>query len=309
MSASAGLLGGAEVADTAAPAPGADPAACARLWARWAHAEVPWLHTEVAARMADRLRLIRQVPAWWLDWGASLGAGAGPVKAVWPQARRQAVEPTPALLARSQAADHVPWWRLPRPLAPHAPPCLSADLPPAAAPMLWANLVLPFSADPAAELLRWREALAPGGLLMFTTYGPDTLRDLHTLYAAMGWPAPQQPFPDMHDVGDWLVQAGFAEPVMDQEMLVLSWSSPEALLQELRGLGANLSPRRPAGLRTPRWRQRLCDALAQRAGPDGRISLGFELVYGHAYKGQPRAQQGDAVAVDLSGLRRNLRKS
>ncbi len=92
----------------------------------------------------------------------------------------------------------------------------------------------------------------------------------------------------MHDLGDMLVQAGFADPVMDQETITLTWDSPQALLAELRSLGGNASPLRCAGLRTPRWRARLLRPWNERAGADGRLALAFEVVYGHAFKAAPR---------------------
>lgn len=258
--------------------------------------------------MAQRLPVIRQVPEDWLDWSAHLGGGAEAVRAVWPAARRRVAEPTPALLARSQQAARRPWWHWPRSAGAAAAPCLDTALPPGEAAMVWANMALHLAPSQPEMLAAWHRALAPQGLLMFSTFGPDTARALHALYAANGWPAPQVPFVDMHDVGDALVQAGFAEPVMDQETVVLTWSSAEALLAELRGLGGNLSPGRTPGLRGRAWRQQLLDGLAQLAGPDGRLSLGFELVYGHAYKGQARQRSGDPAVVDLSGLRSKLRQ-
>jgi malonyl-CoA O-methyltransferase len=143
-------------------------------------------------------------------------------------------------------------------------------------------------ADARGLLARWHGWLAVDGVLMFSCLGPDTLRELRALYAQAGWPPPAQDFVDMHDWGDRLVHAGFSGPVMDVERLTLTWPSPSALLTELRGLGRNLHPARYAGLRTPRWRERLLRALAERAGTDGRIAMSFEIVYGHAIKPAPR---------------------
>ena len=100
---------------------------------------------------------------------------------------------------------------------------------------------------------------------MFSTFGPDTLAELRALYRELGWAAPAQAFVDMHDLGDMLVHAGFADPVMDQEHLTLHWPGPRELLAELRSLGGNLNPARHRGLRTPRWRSRLEAALRERA--------------------------------------------
>jgi malonyl-CoA O-methyltransferase len=143
---------------------------------------------------------------------------------------------------------------------------------------------------------------------MFSTLGPDSLRELRAVYADAGWPAPHPPFADMHDLGDLLVHSGFADPVMDQETIVLTWSSPQALLTELRGLGGHLGAARHAGLRTPRWRDRLLRALADRADKQGRIRMSFELVYGHAVKPVPRSALGVVVTVPLGDLRASLVK-
>ncbi len=285
-----------------------DAPALDHLLARQARAaRPPWLHGEVARRMAERLPVIRQPPETWLDWWAFTGAGAAPVQAVWPQAQRNVVEPTAALAERSRSAGDLPWWSLVQRRRQAATPVLMPhQVLPAQAGMLWANLVLHTQADPAQTLADWHRALAVDGFLMFSTFGPDTLAELRALYADAGWPAPHPPFADMHDVGDALVQAGFADPVMDQERLQLTWTTPQALLAELRSLGGHLGQHRFAGLRTPRWRDALLAALQARADAGGRIKLGFELVYGHAYKAAPRPARGELATVSLDSLRATL---
>jgi malonyl-CoA O-methyltransferase len=129
------------------------------------------------------------------------------------------------------------------------------------------------------------------------------LRELRTLYDACGWPTPTPGYVDMHDLGDMLVQCGFADPVMDQETLTLQWRDPVALLRELRTLGGNAHPGRGAGLRTPRWQARLERALQGMAAPDGTISLSFEVAYGHAFKAAPRMRPGQTATVSLQDMR------
>lgn len=294
--------------ETAAPA--IDGRALRRVLDRLARADsAPWLHQEVARRMAERLPVIRQAPTQWLDWWGFTGAGAAVVQAVWPQARRQVVEPTPALQARSQQLLAAPWWSWgARRQAAAQPVLLSAEVPAGQAQMLWANLVLHSAANPAASFAAWHRALAVDGFLMFSSFGPDTLRELRGVYADAGWPAPHPPFVDMHDLGDMLVHVGFADPVMDQETIQLNWSSPQALLAELRALGGHLGADRHPGLRTPRWRAQLLHALAARADPQGRITMRFELVYGHAYKAAPRPARGAPAVVSLEALRASLPK-
>jgi malonyl-CoA O-methyltransferase len=288
--------------------PRTDGRAAARLLDRLARAEgAPWLHQEVARRMAERLPLIRQAPADWLDWWAFTGGSEAAVEAALPRAQRTAVEPTAPLRERTVQASRRPWWSSWMPGAPAATPVLlETEVPAGAARMLWANMVLHLAADPVGLMAQWHRALAVDGFLMFSTVGPDTLLELRELYRDAGWPAPHPPFVDMHDIGDQLVQQGFADPVMDQETLRLHWSAPEALLTEVRGLGSNLAADRSPGLRTPRWRRRLLDALRERAGADGRITLRFELVYGHAFKAAPRPAPGAPATVSLDQVRASL---
>jgi malonyl-CoA O-methyltransferase len=264
-------------------------------------AEAPWLHGEVARRMAERLALVKQQPAVVLDWWSHGGGSAALLRDAYPRARMQAVEP-----GTGRTAQPAPWW------SPHrwraaAPPLDRAALPEAGAQLVWANMMLHAVADPAAEMAAWQRALAVDGFLMFSTLGPDTLKTLREVYRDAGWGSPHAPFVDMHDLGDMLVGAGFAEPVMDQERLSLTWATPTALLDELRGLGANADPARWAGLRTPRWRARLEAALAARAAPDGRIALEFEIVYGHAFKPAPRLRVQGETRVGVDELQRMAR--
>ena len=288
--------------------PRIDGRATAHVLDRLARADgAPWLHQEIARRMAERLPLIKQPPANWLDWWAFSGGSAAAVEPLLPQARRTAVEPTPALRERSLQAARKPWWRNWLPGGAISAGVLAeAEVPAGGAQMLWANMVLHLAADAVGQMAQWHHALAVDGFLMFSTVGPDTLLELRDVYRDAGWPAPHPPFVDMHDIGDQLVQQGFADPVMDQETLRLHWSSPEALLAELRGLGANLDVERPRGLRTPRWRDRLLAALRERAGADGRIGLRFELVYGHAFKAAPRPAPGAPATVSLDQVRASL---
>jgi malonyl-CoA O-methyltransferase len=101
-----------------------------------------------------------------------------------------------------------------------------------------------------------------------------------------------------------LVGAGFAEPVMDMERITLTWESPRRLLAELRELGANLHPARFAALRGRRWRDRLEEEMRRTlAGPDGRLALTFEIIYGHALKPAPRLKVSEHSAVSLADMR------
>lgn len=280
--------------------PHVDPVALRRARGRIdAAAQAPWLHAEAARRMAERLPLVKLQPQQVLDWSGPAGASSALLHKAYPRARQQLVMDAPAAAAARR------WWQ--RRAA--TPECVTADgVGPGACELLWSNLRLHAERDPQTLFDQWHRALAVGGFLMFSTLGPGTLLELQDLYRSAGWGDAYAPFVDMHDLGDMLVHAGFADPVMDQETLTLTWPDTEALLLELRSLGANVASNRFAGLRTPRWRDRLAEALRARA-VNGRPALTFELVYGHAFRGAPRLPVQSQTTVALDDLRAMIRSS
>ena len=187
---------------------------------------------------------------------------------------------------------------------------MRVEVPAAPVQMLWANMALHTAADPEALIAEWHRLIAVDGFAMFSCLGPDTLRELRAVYARLGWPVAGHEFTDMHDWGDMLVHAGFAEPVMDMERITLTYSTPQSLLAELRSLGRNLHPQRFAGLRARAWLARLHAALAEGlASPagDGRLQLTFEVVYGHAFKPAPRLNMQAETTVSLEQMRSALK--
>ena len=280
--------------------PTIDPVAAAH-WERVAPAQSPWLHEEIGRRMEDRLQWIKLRPAAWVDWEPVRGGMAAHalVEARYRDAACCIATARPEVAREALKAIARPWWRR---LGAPAPKIGAA--PDGQAQMLWANMALHLSADPQALIAQWHRALAVDGFLMFSCLGPDSLRELRKVYLAMGWPPPAHEFTDMHDWGDMLVAAGFAEPVMDMERITLTWDSPAKLLGELSELGSNLHPRRFGALRGRRWRAELEAALLEGLGGlDGRLALSFEIIYGHALKPAPRVRVSGQSAVSLEDMR------
>ncbi|MGH8035923.1 MAG: hypothetical protein ACREO9_11900, partial [Lysobacterales bacterium] len=151
----------------------------------------------------------------------------------------------------------------------------------------------------------WHQALRVNGFLMFSCLGPDTARELREVYAQLGWPPAGHELTDMHDWGDMLVQGGFAEPVMDMERITLTYETPARLLQELAELGRNFHPARFPALRGRAWKAQLEQALARHlaTGADGRLSLTFEVIYGHALKAPPKIKVSALSAVSVQDMR------
>ena len=291
--------------------PSLDPVAAAKWLARPLPALMsPWLHEEVASRMQERLDFIKLQPKQWVHWEPLSGGVAAHRSLVqrYPDARAWLVceQPANAHLTRPLMARK--WWQV---LALREPK-QQLGLPPAhSADMLWANMQLHGHPEPQALLQAWHQALSVDGFLMFSCFGPDTLRELRQVYERAAWPQPAHEFTDMHDWGDMLVQQGFAEPVMDMERITLTYASPEGLLAELRELGRNRHVNRFAGLRGRAWKHSLLTALMSLARPenDGRLSLSFEIVYGHAMKPQPKVKLASKTEIGLDQMRHMLRSS
>ncbi|MDB5742749.1 MAG: biotin synthesis protein BioC [Polaromonas sp.] len=287
--------------------PTLDPQAVSR-WQRSAPLASPWLHEEVARRMQDRLQWIRLKPQAWAHWGALRGGieAHAQLSKIYSGADCFVVESQADRARAAIKSIAKPWWNPSQWRAAvrfQTPPPGSVD-------MLWANMALHESADPQALLAQWHQALKVDGFLMFSCLGPDTARELRALYARLGWPPAGHELTDMHDWGDMLVQTGFAEPVMDMERITLTYETPARLLQELAELGRNFHPGRFPGLRGKAWKARLAHELAtQLTGSDGRLSLTFEVIYGHALKAKPKHKVSPVSAVSMDDMRRMLQGS
>lgn len=249
------------------------------------------LAREVARRVVERLQYIKLDVARVLDVGCGAMADFDVLRQRYPRAQIVGVDWSAAILRRALQARSV-GARVKALFAPARDRLIAADaggLPFAAESfdLVWSNMGLAWATDPAGWLREWQRVLKVGGLLMFTTCGPDTLRELRESFAAVDEVPHVHPFIDMHDLGDALVGARFADPVMDMEMLTLTYADVDALLRELHATGQRNAHRdRRRGLTgVGRWK-RMREAYTR--GADGRIGAKVEVVYGHAWKAAPR---------------------
>lgn len=236
------------------------------------------LQREVAARLLERLDLTTISPARILDLGCGTGANLPILRRRYPKARLFGADL--ALNMLMAARRRSGWWR--------QVPLACADvlrLPFAAGSFdfVYCNLVLQWCDDLDQAFGELRRIVAPHGLLLFSTYGPDTLKELRAAWREVDAFNHVNRFIDMHDIGDALIRAGFAEPVMDVETLTLTYADLPALTRDLKALGArNLTAGRPRGLGGRARRQRLAAAY-ETLRRDGRLPASFEVVYGTAW--------------------------
>ena len=250
--------------------------------------------------MLERLQYIKLAPARILDAGCGLGSGAERLALAYPKAQLLGLDFSDPMLRAARSRD--PWLR--RVLGRARVDYLCADfcavpLAAASVDLVWSNLALHCAGDPQPALNELRRVLRVGGLLMFSCYGPDTLKELRSAFAAADAAPHVHGFIDMHDLGDMLSACGYAAPVMDMELITLTYADVDALLEDLRASGqVNALAGRRRGL-SGRGAFRAMRAAYEQLRRDGRLPASFEIVYGHAWKPEPRLTEDGRAIVKL----------
>lgn len=162
--------------------------------------------------------------------------------------------------------------------------------------VLWSNLAIQWHPQPDLVLKEWFRILARNGIVIFSSFGPDTFVELTQAFAEVDGYPHTLPFVDMHDFGDMLVAAGFATPVMDVERITLRYQDAQKMLNDVRALGGNPLSTRRRGLMSKSKMALLCSELEKKRGSDGRIPLTIEVVFGHAFKPVPtKLSSGESI--------------
>jgi malonyl-CoA O-methyltransferase len=271
--------------------------------------QAPWLYTEVARRMQERLTALKNPPQVIFNWWGTWGGSASILERAYPKAKIHHVEPVAYECYTAARPRHTfsAWWK--RFTSGRSPTYIDTSVPVGHADGVWANMMLHLAPDVPQLLAQWKNALQTHGVLMFSTLGPDSMASLRSIYARKGWGFPAQEFADMHHLGDALVKAGYADPVVDQEHLTLTWTDAKALLAELRTWGVNAHPQRHQGLRSRQWYAQLIQALDELKQPDGRLALELEIIYGHAIKPRPKVEIEAVSHIPLAQMREMVRQS
>ena len=260
------------------------------------------LNARVRDELLDRLKLFKLAPSVALDLGAGTGQAARSLRHTYRNALVIALDAAPGMLraARRHIGIFKKFSRV----------CADAarlPLATASVDLVFSNLMLQWCSDLAGPLAEARRVLKPGGLFAFSTFGPDTLKELRAAWAAADGYSHVNRFLDLHDVGDALVRAGFAEPVLDVERVELTYSNSFALLRDLKAIGSQNATRgRPRGLMGRSRMDKMCAAYeAFRRGE--RLPASFEVLYATAWgsSDEPVAAVVDGEArIPVSSIRR-----
>ena len=270
--------------------------------------EARFILDEIALRMLERLQYIKMVPEQVVDAGCGPGLRYEGLHARYPKANYIGVDSCPSYIqvAQEQFQDFglgAMWRKLG---GKKGPQFILADmattgLAPESVQLVWSNLALHWHPEPHRVIAEWRRLLQVGGLCMFSCFGPSSLIEVRTALAHAGIQTGTMPFVDMHDFGDILLEHGFMDPVMDQELITLTYKTPEKLLEDVYCLGGNPVAGRAPGLRGRGWYQRLLAGLEAGRGEDGLLRLTLEVAYGHAWRSASVQHSGE-TRISISSI-------
>ena len=252
------------------------------------------LQHEVCERMLQRLDYVALQPQVILDAGAGTGKSVRALMKRYKSAQLVAMDLSPAMLMQTRQKSG--WWRKPGLVCADAEYLPLAD---ASVDLVFSNLMLQWCQHEQVFAEFWR-VLKPGGLLMFSTFGPDTLKELRSSWAALDDDVHVNHFVDMHDLGDALLAAGMAEPVMDVDMFTLTYKDAKTVMTDLKQIGANTTVNKNnRGLLTPAKFQKVIDAYESHRVNDV-LPASFEVVYGNAWKSEKNISRKNASEFQIS---------
>lgn len=264
------------------------------------------LQQEVTARLDERLEIMRIAPRRVVDAGCGTGRALRRLGARYPGAELIGLDLALPMLqaAREKSPPASGLGGLFRRLVARATPaaqfvCADIERLPlknSSVDLVWSSLALQWANDPEATFRELHRAIAPDGLLLFSTFGPDTLKELRQAFARVDGGSHVSRFVDMHDIGDMLVHAGFQHPVMEMEMLTLTYADLKSLMRDLKGIGAhNAASDRMRGMMGKSTWQKLEQAY-EAFRKEGRLPATYEVIYGHAWAGdKTRLEDGRQV--------------
>ncbi len=261
------------------------------------------LQKQVREEMLSRLDLVTLKPLTILDAGCGTGAASHALQKRFASAQVIAMDFALAMLHATRACGFFARWKnlCQRLLGKRNQHLLCADLEqlPLAnqsIDLLWSNLAIQWCNDMDATFSEFHRVLRPQGLLMFSTLGPDTLKELRLASQAYPGVTSVSRFIDMHDIGDALIRAGFTAPVLDVERYTLTYDDIKSLMRDLKNIGAhNATDGRARGLLGRGFLQKLAASYEQ-FRLAGKLPATYEVVYGHAWRADDKPKLAEGVS-------------
>ena len=257
------------------------------------------LQQEVARRLVERMDYMTMQPVRILDAGCGTGFITRLLAQRYPSAKIHALDIAFNMLqqARSKRSFKQRWNRQLNYIHAEVENLPFAD---ASMDLVISGLTLQWCQDLDKVFAEFRRVLAPGGLLLFSSFGPDSLTELRQSWATVDDLPHVNTFMDMHDVGDALLQNRFADPVMDMEMLTVTYEDVKTIMRDLKQIGAhNVLQGRAASITGKNKLQKMMDAYEQ-FREDGLLPVSYEIVYGHAWVAEAGSENEAAVIVPFS---------
>jgi malonyl-CoA O-methyltransferase len=252
------------------------------------------LQAEVRTRMFSRLDLLKLAPQAILDAGCGTGHASIALARKFNKSRIISLDIAMGMLR--QARKRQNWFKRSLGLMRQSLLCADIENLPiqsSSTGLVWSNLALQWCNDLDLVFQEARRVLQPEGLIMFSTFGPDTLKELRLAANADPNHVHVSRFIDMHDIGDALIRAGFTAPVLDVEHFVLTYDDVMGVMRDLKAIGAhNATNGRNRGLQGKGFLKKLTENYEQFRA-DGKLPATFEVVYGHAWKPEPKFQSED----------------
>jgi malonyl-CoA O-methyltransferase len=261
------------------------------------------LHAQVRENLLERLQLVTLEPQVVLDAGAGTGHASRALKRRYARALVVALDSSLQML--KTAGKQKSWLR------PFSRVCADAQALPfrdASVDLILSNLMLQWC-DPDAAFAEFRRVLKPQGLLSFSAFGPDTLRELRTAWGQVDAHSHVHQFIDMHDLGDALVRNGFAAPVLDVERFTLQYLDVRKVAADLKATGAHNSTAGRARTLTGPRKFAAMQAAYEQFRQHGRLPATYEVVFAHAWAPTHAARRGlaEPAGVSLEEVKRELR--
>lgn len=261
------------------------------------------LQKQVREEMLNRLDLIKLTPKTILDAGCGTGAASHALQKRFVKSQVISLDFALPMLQKTRVGSDTAglMHQIKNMLSgvKHNLVCADIESLPLASKsvdLVWSNLAIQWCNDLDATLLEFYRVLQPEGLLMFSTFGPDTLKELRVATGRQDGMTSVSRFIDMHDIGDALVRAGFSAPVLDVERFTLTYDDVKSVMRDLKSIGAhNATDGRARGLLGRGFLQKL-ESNYEQYRADGKLPATFEVVYGHAWRGQEKEKFDDGVS-------------